>query len=182
MFPHESSCYPKPVLHFCRPVSFQNPNTSFKASYWRGCCIPTLLSFTIAQLTGTTYSNLTFSDWTVWLACCSLSCTDCLILHCHKDWKGEVSVITLGGSFCVRFHKAACRHNSDDSLCVWHIYWCCLSNWPRSALLKFSSLWIVGFPNTYIKPPANEPQSHPINLWFFWCTWRQNSILMPNWS
>lgn len=129
--------------------------------------LPHYCLLTIAQLTGTTYSNLTFSDRTVWLACCLLSCTDCLILPCDKDWKGEVSVITLGGSFSVCFHKAACRQNSDDNLCVWHIYWCCLSNWPRSALLKYSGLWIVGFSNTYIKPHANKPQTHPINLWFF---------------
>lgn len=167
MFPRESSCYPKPVLHLRRPVPFQNPSSSFKASYWRDFCTPTLLSSTIAQLTGTTYSSPTFSAWTVWLACCLLSCTDCLILHCDKDWEGEVSVITLGGSLCVCFHTAACRQNSDDNLCVWHFYWCCLSNWPRSALLKCSGLWRVGFSSTYVKPHANKPQSHPINLWFF---------------
>lgn len=169
MFARESSCSPKPVLHLCRPAPFQNPNTSFKASYWREFCTPTLLSFTIAQLTGTPWVTnwLTFSAWAVCPTCCSLSCTNCLILHCRKEWKGQVSVITLGGSFWVCFHKAACRQNSDDNLCVWHIYWCCLSNWPSSALLKYSSLCIVGFPNTYIKPYADEPQSHPINLWLF---------------
>lgn len=57
-----ASLSPKPLLHSRRPVPFKNPNTSFKASYWRDFCTPTLLSFTITQLTGTTYSNLTFSD------------------------------------------------------------------------------------------------------------------------
>lgn len=167
MFPRESSCYLKPVLHLRRCVPFQNPNSSFKASCWRGSCTPTFLSFAVVWLTGTTCANLTFGDWPVWPACCLLSRTDCLVLHSHMDWQGEVSTITLGGSFWVCFHKAARRQSSDDNLCIWHIYWCSFSNWPTSALLKYSSLWIAGFPNIYNKAYASKPQSHDINPWFF---------------
>lgn len=129
MFLCEDSCYPKPVLHLWGPVPYWNP--SFKGGCWRAFCTATLPSSTTAQLTGTTYPNLTSSAWAVWQACCLLSCADQLISHCHKDWKAEVSVITLGGS-CVCSQKAAGRQNSGDNPSVCHICWRCLLNWPRS--------------------------------------------------
>lgn len=129
MFFWEYSCYPKPVLHLYGPVPFWNP--SFKVGCCGAVCPATLLSSTIAQLTGTRYPNLTCA-WAVWRACCLLSWANQLILHCHKDWKAEVPVITLGGSFCVCFQKAAGRQNSGDSICVCHICQCCWLNWPRS--------------------------------------------------
>lgn len=176
MFLCEYSCYPKPVLHLWGLMPYWNP--SFKGGCWGAFCTATLPASTTAQLTGTTdYPNLTSSAWAVWRACCLLSCADQLILHC-KDWKAEVSVITLGGS-CVCSQKAAGRQNSGDNLCLSYLLMLLVGLSQVSSSAPVSEQW--DFQILTSRPVPTSLNLTP-SVHDFHCKWRQNWSLMPNWS
>lgn len=179
MFLCEHSCYPKPVVHLWGRTH------AFLKSKFQSWLLGSLLHRHIPVFYYCT------TDWhklpNPHLQC--LSCLESLLftflwrpanfaLSSGLESRRDLWSHWVGPSMLVFRRQLAGRTLVVTSVSVISADAAC---WTGPDFLKCSSLWIVGFSNTYIKVCVNKPQSHPINS-IFYCKWRQNWSLMPTWS